>query len=150
MIKIILGTFFLTTSLLAHIVQYNVGQKATYVSVFFDSTHTAAWSSYEIFAPDASLPYQKGRTDASGVLSFLPNREGKWKIAINAGSDHGEHFQEIYISIDPTMVIKEINKPLYATSGALISGISIIFGFFGLWFGLTQRQRKKQPSTTKL
>ncbi len=143
MIKLILGTLILSSSLLAHIVQYNVGQKATYVSVFFDSTHSAAWSSYEIFAPDASLAYQKGRTDASGVLSFLPNREGKWKVAINAGSDHGEHFQEIYIDIDPTMVVEKINKPLYATYGALISGISIIIGVFGLWFGLTQRRRKE-------
>lgn len=143
MIKLIFGTLVLTSSLLAHIVQYNVGQKATYVSVFFDSTHAATWSSYEIFAPDASLAYQKGRTDASGVLSFLPNRAGKWKVSINAGSDHGEHFQEIYIDIDPSLVVKEVNKPLYATSGALISGISIIFGIFGFWFGLTQRKRKK-------
>lgn len=136
-----------TTFLFAHIVQYNIGQKAIYAAIFFDQQHQSSWSKYELFAPNASLPYQKGRTDASGVVSFLPNRAGKWILNVYPGSDHGEHFQKIELQIDDSMVLKEVNKPLYSTYGALISGIAIIFGFFGLSYGWMNRPKKSNPSS---
>jgi nickel transport protein len=137
-------TFFLlsTTSLFAHIVQYDVGQKAIYVSVFFDKEHKSSWSKYELYAPEASLPYQQGRSDANGVIAFLPDRAGKWRLDVHAGSDHGEHFKQIELNIDKTMVIKDVTKPLYSKYGAIISGFGLIFGLFGLLYGWINRPKK--------
>jgi nickel transport protein len=136
--------FFLlsTTSLFAHIVQYDVGQKAIYVSVFFDKEHKSSWSKYELYAPEASLPYQQGRSDANGVIAFLPDRAGKWRLDVHAGSDHGEHFKQIELNIDKTMVIKDVTKPLYSKYGAIISGFGLIFGLFGLLYGWINRPKK--------
>lgn len=131
------------TSLFAHIVQYDVGQKAIYVSVFFDKEHKSSWSKYELYAPDASLPYQQGRTDTNGVVAFLPDRAGNWRLDIHAGSDHGEHFKQIELTIDDAMILQDVTKPLYSKYGAIISGLGIIFGFFGLFYGWINRPKKQ-------
>lgn len=130
------------TSLFAHIVQYNVGQKAIYVSIFFDKEHISSWSKYELYAPEASLPYQQGRSDTNGVIAFLPDRAGKWRLDVHAGSDHGEHFQHIELDINEAMIIKDVTKPLYSKYGAIISGIGLIFGFFGLLYGWINRPKR--------
>lgn len=131
---------FISTSAFAHVLHYELKKGAYYVEVFFGGGDKASYSPYEIYAPDSSLPFAKGDTDARGVLAFLPDKNGIWHIVVHAGSDHGEHRVEFDIEIkDGTAKLER--TPLYNQYGAMITGISIIFGIFGLIYGIKARQK---------
>lgn len=130
----------LATRLSAHILHYDLAQGAWYVRVFFGGGEPATHAPFEIYAPGASLPFATGQTDARGVLAFLPDSDGLWHISVSAGSDHGEHLVEFDVDIKGTSAKLE-STPLYNQYGAMITGISIIFGIFGLVFGLSKRAR---------
>ena len=45
---------------------------------------------YQVFRPgDPRVPWQKGRTDREGWLSFVPNQAGTWRVQVADRSGHG-------------------------------------------------------------
>jgi nickel transport protein len=49
-----------------------------------------AYAQYEVYSPaDAGIPHQKGRTDRSGWLAFVPDVPGRWRVKIVDGTGHG-------------------------------------------------------------
>lgn len=49
-----------------------------------------AYVGYEVFSPaDPRLPHQKGRTDRSGWLAFVPDTPGAWRVRIADETGHG-------------------------------------------------------------
>lgn len=129
----------------AHVVHYSVKEGALYSEIIFGDGTPASYAPYEIYAPEASLAFAKGQTDARGVLAFLPDKAGKWKVIVHAGSDHGEHRVEFGVDVNETMAVTMLeDTPLYNQYGAIITGIAIIFGFFGILFGLRARKTTKQ------
>ena len=81
----------LVSSAWAHEVLHTVERgRAIAVKAYFADGEVLAYTEYQVFSPaDAKIPYQKGRTDRSGYLAFVPDRTGKWKVKITDSSGHG-------------------------------------------------------------
>lgn len=49
-----------------------------------------AYTPYEVYSPaDSKIPYQKGRTDRSGWLAFVPDVPGRWRVRVIEDTGHG-------------------------------------------------------------
>jgi nickel transport protein len=75
----------------AHEVLHEVERsRAVAVKAYYADGEVLAYTQYEIYSPaDARIPYQKGRTDRSGWLSFVPDAPGKWRVKVVDDTGHG-------------------------------------------------------------
>jgi nickel transport protein len=64
--------------------------KAIAVKAFVADGEALADTAYEVYSPvDPQIPYQKGRTDRSGWLAFVPDAPGKWRVKVIDDTGHG-------------------------------------------------------------
>jgi len=127
-----------------HSINYQVQEKGIAVRAFYSEKDPSSYSQYEIWGPGdkEDLPHQTGRTDKNGFLSFLPDRAGTWKIKLWGESGHGFHGFTAEVKVDKDLHLESFSKPLVAAHTKLITGLSLIFGIFGVYAYL--RSRKKQ------
>ncbi len=78
-------------AVLAHEVQYEVVRgSALAMKVYFADGEPLMYTEYEVYSPqDSGIPYQKGRTDRRGYLSFVPDTPGQWRVRVIDQSGHG-------------------------------------------------------------
>jgi len=79
------------------------------------------------------IPHQKGRTDKNGVVSFLPDRQGKWLRKVSGESEHGIHGAQVKVQVNKSLLMESFKKPLVAIYTKLFVGLGFIMGIFGLW-----------------
>jgi nickel transport protein len=64
--------------------------KAIAVKAYFADGEVLAYTAYEVYSPaDPKIPWQKGRTDRSGWLAFVPGAPGKWRVKVIDETGHG-------------------------------------------------------------
>ena len=64
------------------------------VRAYFADGEPLAYRAYEVYSPaDPKIPWQKGRTDRSGWLAFVPEVAGKWRVRVIDESGHGMDFE---------------------------------------------------------
>ena len=75
----------------AHEVLHTIERgKAIAVKAFFGDGEVLAYTEYQIFSPtDPRIPYQKGRTDRSGYVAFVPDAPGAWRVKVTDTTGHG-------------------------------------------------------------
>ena len=134
----------------AHSVNYHVEQKGIAVRAFYSAKDPSSYSQYEIYGPGdrEDLPHQTGRTDKNGFLSFVPDRAGTWKIKLWGESGHGYHGFTAEVKVDKELNLESFSKPLVAAHTKLITGLSLIFGIFGvyaLWRSRKRQDKREQP-----
>ena len=117
----------------AHSIHYDVQQKAMAVRIYYSAKDPAAYSQYELYGPGDKEPHQTGRTDKNGFIGFVPDRAGTWKLQVWGESAHGFHGVTTEIKVDQTLNLESFSKPLVATYTKLVTGISVVFGLFGLY-----------------
>ena len=127
-----------------HSINYQVLEKGIAVRAFYSEKDPSSYSQYEIWGPGdrEDLPHQTGRTDKNGFLAFVPDRAGTWKIRLWGESSHGYHGFTTEVKVDKELNLQSFSKPLLATHTKLITGLSLIFGIFGIYAFL--KSRKKQ------
>ncbi len=128
--------------LYAHTIHYEVQPKGISAKIFYTQTDPASYSEYEIYGPGDTEPYQIGRTNRAGFLSFLPDRPGTWRIKILGESSHGFHGITIELKVDKAFDLESFDKPLVAKHTKIIVGISVIFGLFGIISLYLSRKKK--------
>jgi nickel transport protein len=130
----------------AHSVEYQVENRGISARFFFLPNEPASYSPYEVFGPGDTTPHQKGRTDKNGVVSFLPDRSGKWTIKMIAESEHGGHAASVEIDVKEGLLAESFSKPLVAAHVKFFVGAGVFLSVFGLWALWTARrgQRKRQ------
>jgi len=128
----------------AHSVEYQVENRGISARFFFLPNDPASYSGYEIFAPGDQIPYQKGRSDKNGVVSFLPDRPGKWTIKLTAESEHGGHAANVEIHIKEGLLMESFSKPLVATYTKLFIGAGLLLSMFGIWALWAARKGRKR------
>jgi len=133
-----------------HSVNYHVEQKGIAVRAFYSAKDPASYSQYEIYGPGdkEDLPHQTGRTDKNGFLSFVPDRAGTWKIKLWGESTHGYHGFTAEVKVDKELNLESFSKPLVAAHTKLITGLSLIFGIFGvyaLWRARKKPSKREPP-----
>jgi nickel transport protein len=125
----------------AHSIEYQAENRGVSVRFFFLPNDPANYSPYEVFAPGDAAPHQKGRTDRNGVVSFLPDRPGKWTIKVIAESEHGGHASSVEIDVKEGLLMESFSKPLVAAHTKLFLGAGVILSAFGIWALWTARKR---------
>jgi nickel transport protein len=125
-----------------HSLNYHVEQKGIAVRAFYTDRDPASYSEYEIYGPGdrEDIPHQTGRTDKNGFLAFVPDRAGTWKVRLWGESSHGYHGFTAEVKVDKEFSLESFSKPLLATHTKLITGLSLIFGLFGIYAYLKSRR----------
>jgi nickel transport protein len=145
-----LGLFLGETDSHGHSINYHIEQKGIAVRAFYSAKDPSSYSQYEIYGPGdrEDLPHQTGRTDKNGFLSFVPDRAGTWKIKLWGESGHGYHGFPAGVKVDKELNLESFSKPLVAAHTKLITGLSLIFGIFGvyaLWRSRKKPSKREQP-----
>ena len=116
------------------------------LKAYFPDGQVLAYSAYEIWSPvDPKIPYQKGRTDRSGWLSFVPDVPGTWRVKVIEESGHG-----LDLEIDTT-TLASTGAQSSSSDGAggsvrsaafvlrPVMGVAIIAALFGALIALYRR-----------
>lgn len=134
----------------AHSIEYQVENKGISARFFFLPNDPSSYSAYEIFGPGDAVPHQKGRTDKNGVVSFLPDRAGKWLIKVIAESEHGGHATQTEIHVSENLLMESFSKPLVAAYVKFFVGAGLLLSVFGIWALWTAgRRRPKRNEVCK-
>ena len=116
----------------AHEVTHRVENQGAAVVVtlgYADGT-IFSYESVEIFRPGESVPFQVGRTDALGRVTFLPDRAGAWRLKAFSEEGHGVDFT---LETDAAgAVVASGGGGLSDRYPRLIGGLAILLGAFGL------------------
>ena len=138
----LLVTMLIPATLWAHEVQYNIEpNRATSIKVYFADGESLSYQEFEIYSPnDPKIPYQKGRTDRNGYLSFVPNTDGMWRVRVIDESGHG---LDTEVEIKQSAAIatrdqRDVLTWLRPVIGALV--IAAIFG--GIYLTASRRVKK--------
>ena len=68
--------------------------RAIAVKAWFADGELLAYTAYEVYSPaDPRIPWQKGRTDRSGWLAFVPDVPGGWRVRVIDETGHGLDLQ---------------------------------------------------------
>lgn len=148
-VALVSGLLFAVSPVLAHSIHYDVQPKGISVKIFYAANDPASYSGYEIYGPGDAEAYQVGRTDKAGIVSFLPDRPGLWKIKVLGESSHGFHGAAIEVKIDQAFQLESFSKPLVAQYTKVIVGVSIIFGLFGIYALWRSRRNPSSPALSQ-
>jgi nickel transport protein len=133
----------------AHEVLHEVERgRAIAVRASYADGEVLAYAQYEVFSPaDRELPHQKGRTDRSGWLAFVPDAPGRWRVRVIDTTGHG---LDVEVDADAPGAGPSTGTPAGAGSGAAGSPLRLLLGlatiavvFASLW--LFQRRRGTRP-----
>ena len=96
-----------------------------------------SYEAAEVYRPGESVPFLAGRTDANGLLAFVPDRAGNWRVRAFSEDGHGGDFTVAAVpeggSPGPSAGMGEL--------GGLAVGLSVLFGLFGLWSLFLRKRR---------
>jgi nickel transport protein len=75
----------------AHEVLHAVDRgRAVAVRAFFADGRALRDAQYQVWSPaDPGTPWQRGRTDREGWLSFVPDAGGRWRVRVVDAAGHG-------------------------------------------------------------
>lgn len=136
----LIGGLLLSFSSSAHDLQHQVADgKAVVVHFFFMDNSPFSHENYEIYRLGEALPYQSGRTDAHGYVSFIPDSAGVWRLKAFSADGHGARVE---MTTTQEMTLSYAEKPFVDRYGRIVIGISVLFGLFGL-LSLILKRRKK-------
>jgi nickel transport protein len=117
--------------------------RALAVRAFFADGEVLAYTPYEIYSPaDPRIPWQKGRTDRSGWLAFVPDVPGKWRVKVVAENGHGLDLEVDAATATGPASPAAGTAPASATAFVLrpLAGLAVIGAVFGFLFALYRRK----------
>ncbi len=124
----------------AHEVLHEVERgRAVAVRAYFANGEALAYAPYEIYSPaDPRIPHQKGRTDRSGWVAFVPDAPGRWRVKVADTTGHG-----FDVGVDAAPVAAAAAPAPSARGFALrpLAGLAAIAVVFGALFALYRRTR---------
>jgi nickel transport protein len=128
----------------AHQVLHEVERsRAVAVKAYFADGEVLAYTQYEIYSPtDPKIPYQKGRTDRSGWVSFVPDVPGKWRVKVIDATGHG-----LDLEVDATATAVPSPSPGNPAPSSAVAfvlrplvGLVVIAAVFGLLLAVYRRR----------
>lgn len=128
----------------AHGIDYEIlDNKVIAIRVTYSSGEPLSFGSFEILGPDEKIIHQKGRTDKNGIITFLPDKKGVWKITVTDETEHGLHKRLIEIKVDENFTVESRKREFSDKYIKIIAGIGFIMGLFGA-FAILKNRRKLQ------
>jgi nickel transport protein len=119
--------------------------RAVAVKAYFADGEVLAYTPYEVYSPaDAKIPHQKGRTDRSGWLAFVPDAPGRWRVRILDSTGHG---LDLEVDAAPAKTASAGGAAPASTAAFVLRpllGLAVIGAVFGALF-IVYRRRRTPP-----
>ena len=118
-----------------------VDADALVLKLSFAGGDSPRFESYEILAPGDGTPFQVGRVNAIGEVSFRPDRPGEWQVKVFTADGHGT---VVRVAVDAAggaaavAAVQDAHAHGYA--GRVLAGLGYLLGLFGIW-GLWRGRR---------
>jgi nickel transport protein len=109
------------------------------VAARYDDGSPASFSEVKVYAPGDTNVFQEGLTDREGRFVFHPASAGVWRIRVDDGMGHALD-QEVRAGPDGTME-EAPAAPRESRGQSVLTGLSLIAGFFGALAWLKSRRR---------
>lgn len=118
-----------------------VDADAVVLKLFFPGGDAPLFESYEIYAPSDETPFQVGRVNAVGEVSFHPDRPGEWQVKVFTADGHGT---VVRLAVDAAgsaaTVAAAQDAHAHGYTGRVLAGLGYLLGLFGIW-GLWRARR---------
>jgi nickel transport protein len=98
---------------------------------------------YEVFAPGSETPFQTGRVNAIGELSFRPDRAGPWKVRVYTEDGHGVVLDIEVDEAGAAAVVRGDHHHVHGYWSRVLAALGILLGIFGLL--ILWRHRRARP-----
>jgi nickel transport protein len=116
--------------------------EAVVVQFDFPDGDKPYFEAYRVMAPDDTRPFQSGRINALGEMSFRPDRPGAWRVVVATEDGHGA---EVRVDVDPEGVVTVGGDGAGLSQAArLTAGIGYLLGVFGI-LALWRGRRARHP-----
>ncbi|WP_321494934.1 carboxypeptidase-like regulatory domain-containing protein [uncultured Desulfobacter sp.] len=126
--------------------------KAYCVTAMYDDGEPMSYAKVEVMAPETALPFQSGRTDRNGNFVVNTDTPGSWNVVVSDGMGHRltlnfSVLPQEAAAIPPGNNTRDTAKetaselPGQDRHWKVISGLSVIFGLWGLFFAWKARQK---------
>ena len=134
---------------LAHGVMGKIGRGGILIEAMYDTAEPMNYARVRVTPPNSKKAFQVGNTDRNGRFCFLPDSVGKWDIEVTDGMGHR---LEMTVPVDERLQIAPLDGPGGPTSRVryferALTGISIIFGFTGMFLWWRTRRRDHNYSS---
>ena len=111
----------------------------------FPGSDQPLFEPYEVFAPGMETPFQSGRVNALGELSFRPDRPGAWRIRVFTEDGHGA---VIVLDIDSAGGVAASHAD-HRHAGSywlrVLAALGYLLGLFGVAVLWRQRRGRAAP-----
>jgi nickel transport protein len=123
-----------------------VESEATILRFRFAGGDPPAFEPYEVFAPGLEAPFQSGRINALGEMSFRPDRPGPWRVRVFTADGHGAVI-ELGIDESGLAAASRIHGHAHAHDYwmRVAAGLGYLLGGFGLMVLWRQRRPRASP-----
>ena len=123
-----------------HGVRYDLSRQGTALRAAYDDGSPMAFCDVTVYSPnDPRDAFQTGTTDPNGGFAFLPDTNGVWRVTVDDGMGH---LVEAKIEVGPESARSLDAPPPIGRLGGAVVGVSVLFGFFGLWAMFVRRRTR--------
>jgi nickel transport protein len=109
-----------------------VDGEAVIVRFSFAGADQPLFEPYEVFAPGADTPFQSGRVNALGEVSFRPDRPGAWRVRVFTADGHGA---SVELDVDAAGAVAAV-RGHHGHAGdywlRVLAALGYLLGAFGL------------------
>jgi nickel transport protein len=121
----------LATAASGHALLHQVLEAESVVMQFsFADGDRPYFEDYRVLGPDDHRPFQSGRINAAGEISFRPDRPGPWRVIVATEDGHGA---EIRVDVDPDSLAATAPRGGgLPQSARIVAGIGYLLGVFGI------------------
>ncbi len=105
-------------------------QTAQVVRLTYADGQPFAFAAYELYLPGQAVPEQVGRTNSRGQVVFVPAAQTEWRLKAYSADGHG--MDQIITVTARSSEGETPNSNAIPRLWWLISGLSMVFGLFGL------------------
>jgi nickel transport protein len=109
-----------------------VDGEAVIIRLSFPGADQPLFEPYEVFAPGVATPFQSGRVNALGEVSFRPDRPGAWRVRVFAEDGHGAVIELEIDAAGAVAVVQGQHHHAHDYWSSVLAALGYLLGIFGL------------------
>ena len=109
-----------------------VDGEAVIIRLSFPGADQPLFEPYEVFAPGVATPFQSGRVNALGEVSFRPDRPGAWRVRVFAEDGHGAVIELEIDAAGAVAVVQGQHRHAHDYWLRVLAALGYLLGVFGL------------------
>ena len=140
-VLLLASILILSSTAAAHEIERSITrQEAVVVRLSYGDGTAFSYESYEVIRPGEEVPFQTGRTDAEGRISFLPDTEGTWRVRAFSEDGHGA---DLEVDVGANGLSLEAERRPDGRWTRVLIGLGVLLVLFGMLRLLFRRSRRR-------